>query len=191
MFYDDTGLSWVPLEKNIPDLETAIIYPGMCIYESSNISLGFGTKKPYKQIGAPWMDYDIAKEMKLLGMNGVQIKYAKFTPKIMVGDKGKSKHVGSLCLGKKLVITDKEKFRSIDFGINSFFINFALNIEKMRLDTKMLNTLFGSKDLFKLVRGELKNKKGKLIRVPDGLFRKLQDDIDAFSEDVASYYFYN
>ena len=61
----------------------------------------------------------------------------------------------------------------------------------MRLDTKMLNTLFGSKDLFKLVRGELKNKKGKLIRVPDGLFRKLQDDIDAFSEDVASYYFYN
>ena len=191
MFYDDTGLSWVPLEKNIPDLETAIIYPGMCIYESSNISLGFGTKKPYKQIGAPWMDYDIAKEMKLLGMNGVQIKYAKFTPKIMVGDKGKSKHVGSLCLGKKIVITDKKKFRSIDFGINSFFINFALNIEKMRLDSKMLNMLFGSKDLFKLVRGELKNKKGKLIRVPGGLFKKLQDDIDVFSKDVASYYLYN
>ena len=191
MFYDDTGLSWVPLEKNIPDLETAIIYPGMCIYESSNVSLGFGTKKPYKQIGAPWMDYDIAKEMKLLKMDGVQIKYAKFTPKIMIGHDEKPKHIGSLCLGKKLVITDKEKFRSIDFGINSFFINFALNIEKMRLDTKMLNTLFGSKDLFKLVRGELKNKKGKLIRVPDGLFRKLQDDIDAFSEDVASYYLYN
>ena len=30
MFYDDTNLPWVPPSPNIPDLETAIRYPGMC-----------------------------------------------------------------------------------------------------------------------------------------------------------------
>ena len=75
-FFDDTGLEWAPLEKNITDLETAIIYPGMCIYESSNISLGFGTKNPYKKIGAPWMEFNVAKEMKLLNTPPVTVNKA-------------------------------------------------------------------------------------------------------------------
>ena len=57
MFYDDTGLPWVPPSPNIPDLETAIIYPGMCLYEATNVSEGRGTNNPFKQIGAPWMTY--------------------------------------------------------------------------------------------------------------------------------------
>ena len=40
MFYDDTNLPWVPPSPNIPDLETAIIYPGMCLYEATNVSEG-------------------------------------------------------------------------------------------------------------------------------------------------------
>ena len=191
MFFDDTGLDWVPLEKNIPDLETAIIYPGMCIYESSNISLGFGTKKPYKQVGAPWMEFNIAKEMKLLNINDADINYAKFTPKIIPGYAEKPIYDKEKCFGKKVSIKNKETFRSIDFGINSFYISFALNIENIRLDKKMFNDLFGSKDLLKLVTGELKDEKGDLIRVPDGLLKKLQDDIDVFSENIAPYYLYN
>tara|TARA_B100002051_G_scaffold272304_1_gene308780 strand:+ start:1132 stop:2421 length:1290 start_codon:yes stop_codon:yes gene_type:complete len=191
MFYDDTGLSWVPLEKNIPDLETAIIYPGMCIYESSNISLGFGTKKPYKQVGAPWMEFNIAKEMKLLNINDVDIKYAKFIPNKIQGHADKPIYDKEKCFGKKVIIKNKETFRSIDFGINSFYISFALNTENIRLDKKMFNDLFGSKDLLKLVTGKLKDEKGDLIRVPNGLIKKLQDDINVFSEKIAPFYLYN
>ena len=32
MFYDDTNLPWVPPSPNIPDLETAILYPTGCVY---------------------------------------------------------------------------------------------------------------------------------------------------------------
>ena len=191
MFFDDTGLEWAPLEKNITDLETAIIYPGMCIYESSNISLGFGTKNPYKKIGAPWMEFNVAKELKLLNIDGVNLNYAKFTPKSMESDAEKPIYKDEKCFGKKFSITNKEIFKSIDFGINSFYVSFALNVENIRLDKKMFNNLFGSEDLLKLVSGELKDSKGNLIRVPNGLLKKLQENIDLYSKEIASYYFYD
>ena len=81
--------------------------------------------------------------------------------------------------------------KSIDFGINSFYISFALNIENIRLDKKMFNNLFGSEDLLKLVSGELKDNKGNLIRVPNGLLKKMQENIDVYTKEIASYYFYN
>ena len=31
MYFDDTKLKWIPPSPNIPDLKTAIIYPGMCL----------------------------------------------------------------------------------------------------------------------------------------------------------------
>ena len=74
MFFDDTGLPWVSPSPNIPDLETAIIYPGMCLYEATNVSEGRGTNNPFKQIGAPWMNYDIAKEMKNGELEGAEVK---------------------------------------------------------------------------------------------------------------------
>ena len=79
---------------NIPDLETALIYPGMCIYESTNISEGRGTNKPFKQIGAPWMNYDIAKELKGLGIEGADINYAKFKPRSIPGKSENPKFKG-------------------------------------------------------------------------------------------------
>ena len=85
MFFDDTKLPWVPPSPNIPDLETAIIYPGMCMYEATNISEGRGTKKPFKQIGAPWMNYDIAKELKGKKIEGASIEYSKFKPLSLPG----------------------------------------------------------------------------------------------------------
>ncbi len=47
MYYDDTKLNWVKPSPNIPDIETAIIYPGMCLYEATNISEGRGTNQPF------------------------------------------------------------------------------------------------------------------------------------------------
>ena len=55
-WYDQTDLPWIPPSPNIPDLNTAIIYPGMCLIEGTNVSEGRGTPNPFKWIGAPWID---------------------------------------------------------------------------------------------------------------------------------------
>jgi uncharacterized protein YbbC (DUF1343 family) len=56
MWFDETGLSWVPTSPNIPNFLTTIIYPGTCLVEGTNLSEGRGTGLPFENIGAPWLD---------------------------------------------------------------------------------------------------------------------------------------
>src|SRR5205809_3025202 len=56
MFYDDTGLPWVRPSPNMPDLESALHYPGTCLFEGTNLSVGRGTALAFQIVGAPWLD---------------------------------------------------------------------------------------------------------------------------------------
>ncbi|MDP6089790.1 MAG: DUF1343 domain-containing protein, partial [Candidatus Marinimicrobia bacterium] len=56
LWFDETDLKWVNPSPNIPDLETALVYPGMCLIEGTNVSEGRGTPHPFKWIGAPWIN---------------------------------------------------------------------------------------------------------------------------------------
>ena len=55
-YWEDTGLPWVPPSPNMPSPETAVIYPGTCFFEGTNVSEGRGTAKPFEQFGAPFID---------------------------------------------------------------------------------------------------------------------------------------
>ena len=191
MFYDDTNLPWVPPSPNIPDLETAIIYPGMCLYEATNVSEGRGTNNPFKQIGAPWMTYEIAKEMKDLSFEGIDFKYAKFKPKNLPGKAEKPKFENQHCFGQKFVITDRNKFRSVKVATQSIYITFGLYAEHFLYKQARLNKLFGSNQLFQLLRGKLKNSKGKSIKSPPELLKMIDVDCEKFSVKSASYHLYN
>src|SRR5882762_4941026 len=87
MFYDDTGLPWVRPSPNMPDLESALHYPGTCLFEGTNLSVGRGTAFAFQVIGAPWLDTGAvlprlrgggrgAQE----GLNGVELSGVAFTP---------------------------------------------------------------------------------------------------------------
>ena len=54
-YFDETGLPWVMPSPNMPTLDTAIVYPGMCLLEATNISEGRGTTRPFEIFGAPWI----------------------------------------------------------------------------------------------------------------------------------------
>jgi Uncharacterized protein conserved in bacteria len=56
MWFDQTGLPWVMPSPNMPTLETATVYPGMCLFEGTNISEGRGTTRPFEIFGAPFID---------------------------------------------------------------------------------------------------------------------------------------
>jgi uncharacterized protein YbbC (DUF1343 family) len=181
MFFDDTDLTWIPPSPNIPDLETAMIYPGMCLYEATNVSEGRGTNKPFKQIGAPWMNYDIAKEMKIQGLKGVDFKYAKFKPKNLPGRAEKPKFSGYFCVGQKIVITDKNEFRSVDTAIYSLMITIMFYMDNFRYDAKRIGYLWGNNLMNRFLRGDLK---------PKTLFKLLNQDQEKFIIQSAPYYLY-
>ena len=190
MFFDDTGLPWIPPTPNIPDLETAIIYPGMCLYEATNVSEGRGTNKPFKQIGAPWMNYDIAKEMKIQGLKGVDFKYAKFKPKNLPGRAENPKFEGYRCVGQKIVVTDKYKYRAIETAVHSIYITFGFYTDQFRYDPTKLGRLWGNDHMFRFLNGQLRSEKGKVVKVPRGLFKYLEKDREEFTLQSAPYYLY-
>ena len=59
MWFDDTKLPWVMPSPNMPTLDTAIVYPGMCLVEGTTISEGRGTTRPFELFGAPYFSSDV------------------------------------------------------------------------------------------------------------------------------------
>jgi len=112
MWFDKTALPWVPTSPAMPHLSTAILYPGMCLLEGTNLSLGRGTALPFEVCGAPWMDgYALADELNRLQLPGVHFRGTVFTPCT-------SNHAGSQCQGVQVHMTDRDLLRPIEAALH-------------------------------------------------------------------------
>jgi uncharacterized protein YbbC (DUF1343 family) len=110
-WFDDTALPWVPPSPGIPNVETAAVYPGMCLIEGTNLSEGRGTESPFLMTGAPWVDGELlARELNDAGLVGVTFEPVVFTPT-------SSKHVGTRCGGVEVRVTDREAFKPVITGV--------------------------------------------------------------------------
>ena len=56
MFFEDTGLPWVPPSPNLPTPDSAVVYPGQVLLEGTNLSEGRGTTRPFELCGSPFID---------------------------------------------------------------------------------------------------------------------------------------
>jgi uncharacterized protein YbbC (DUF1343 family) len=110
MWHEDSGLPWIPPSPGIPDLATAAAYPGMCLLEGTNLSVGRGTPRPFLQVGAPWIDrYMIGSVIGILsmsGIGGVAFEPASFVP-------GDGTYRGEPCEGISLRVKDRDVFDPI------------------------------------------------------------------------------
>jgi uncharacterized protein YbbC (DUF1343 family) len=110
-WWDATGLPWVLPSPNMPTLETATVYPGMCLVEGTNLSEGRGTTRPFELAGAPWLDgRALAAQLERWGLPGVAFRPARFLPAFQ-------KHAGSECQGVQLHVTDRLAFRPVLTGV--------------------------------------------------------------------------
>jgi uncharacterized protein YbbC (DUF1343 family) len=155
LWFDETNLIWVNPSPNIPDLETAIIYPGMCLIEGTNISEGRGTPHPFKWIGAPWIEgKDLSQALNKFDLPGVVFVPRTFTPVKIPGKAENPKFEGQKCKGVEIWVTDRNTYRSIDTGLLTLFTIHEMYNEKTRFREKHLNMLWGNDKLFKeLVKG--------------------------------------
>ena len=111
MFQRDTGLPWVFPSPNMPTPETAIVYPGMCLLEGTNLSEGRGTTRPFELFGAPWLDAGrLAGTLGAERLAGVRFRPASFVPTW-------DKHAGARCHGVEVVVVDREAFRPFRTGV--------------------------------------------------------------------------
>lgn len=111
MWYNETGLFWVPPSPNMPTLETATLYPGTCLFEGTNVSEGRGTTKPFEYIGAPWIDNQkLTSQLNELQLSGVLFRPITFTPQF-------SKYKEEVCHGVAIHITDQKQVISVEVAV--------------------------------------------------------------------------
>jgi uncharacterized protein YbbC (DUF1343 family) len=111
MRFDHTGLPWVMPSPNMPTPDTALVYPGMCLVEGTELSEGRGTTRPFELAGAPYLDgHRLAAELAAMGLPGVMFRAAVFTPMFQ-------KHHGKACGGVQLHVTNPETFRPYRTGV--------------------------------------------------------------------------
>jgi uncharacterized protein YbbC (DUF1343 family) len=110
-FFDETGLKWVNPSPNMRSLSAALLYPGMCLLEGTNMSEGRGTHTPFETVGAPWIDAtELAKNLKALKLKGIDFDTTVFTPT-------DRKFKGERCEGLQFIITDRKAFRPYLTGL--------------------------------------------------------------------------
>lgn len=111
MFYEDTNLPWVMPSPNMPTRDTALVYPGSCLIEGTEISEGRGTTKPFEMIGAPFIDSHLfAQTLNNIELQGVSFRDVSFTPMFQ-------KHTNTLCHGVQIHVFNKKIFRPYLTGI--------------------------------------------------------------------------
>ncbi|MEV8605375.1 DUF1343 domain-containing protein [Streptomyces griseoviridis] len=109
-FYDATGLPWVPPSPNMPTPETALVYPGTCLFEGTNLSEGRGTTRPFELLGAAGLDGRWAAAMGRLGLPGAHFREAYFAPTF-------SKFQGQTVGGVQIHVHDRAAYDPVRTGI--------------------------------------------------------------------------
>ena len=109
--FPEWGRPWVMPSLAMPRYETALLYPGTCLLEGTNLSEGRGTADPFALLGAPFIDAEsLCRELDALALPGLAVTPAYFTPTA-------SKHAGVLCGGVHLHVMDAAALRPTELGL--------------------------------------------------------------------------
>ncbi len=110
MYFEQTAQPWVMPSPNMPTVDTAVVYPGTCLFEATNLSEGRGTTRPFELIGAPYIDYPWTDALRAQDLPGVGFRETFFMPFF-------SKHAWATCGGVQLHVTDRRDFNAIRTAI--------------------------------------------------------------------------
>ena len=183
MYFEATGLAWVPSSPHIPNAQSAYYYPmtGLLGELRSALSIGVGYTLPFQLVGAEWIDGDeLADELNAMDISGLYFRPITYSPYYAFG-KGKSLQ------GVQIYITD---FSALNLIATQFQIMFALK------------KLYPEKDLFKLaspaeinmfIKASGSRKFFKLLTQSnqvDTVLNFLKKDVHQFRKMSKKYYLY-
>jgi uncharacterized protein YbbC (DUF1343 family) len=178
IWFDLTGLPWVKPSPNMPDLKSAILYPGLVAFESSNLSVGRGTPHAFQRVGAPWLNaaatVAILREREI---PGVRFHVENFTPV----DPGDRKYGGQSIPGIGITIINRSAVQSARVGASLLWAIRRTAGDKLTLQPRGFDLRLGSPALREaLMRGE----------DPDVLIDREYKEAYAFREKARPYLIY-
>lgn len=173
--------NWNSPSPNINSLETALVYPGICLLEGTNISEGRGTRFPFLQFGAPFINADdVIEKLKIFSFAGIEMQSVSFIPDDIEAMATNPKFKGQSCYGIKIKITDPIKFEPVKFGTKLLFVLVKLYGNKIKFN-----------DGFDRLAGNSYLKKALLQKVaPEKIIASWQKDLIKFEKKRIKYLLY-
>ena len=112
---------------NLPNSKSINLYPSLCLFEGTNVSVGRGTDKPFQHFGSPYLKfYSYAFQPK----SGPGSKYPKHENKTCVG-KNLENYPYLSSINLKWLIESYNQTNNKDSFFNSFFDKLA-GTDKLR-----------------------------------------------------------
>ena len=141
VWFDLTGLPWVKPSPNMPSLQSAMLYPGLVAFESTNLSVGRGTPEAFQRVGAPWLN--AAATVAILRdreIPGVRFYVESFTPI----DATDGKYSGQAIPGIKILVFNRSALQSARVGANLLWAISKTAGTKLTIDNRGFDLRFGS-----------------------------------------------
>ncbi len=153
MYFDETKLSWVSPSPNMKTVSTAVVYPGNCLFEATNISEGRGTEKPFEYIGAPWINGKLlAKKLNDLKLNGVRFEPIEFTPTPDSITGANPKYANRKCRGIYFNVLDKRKYKPVESVLSVIQIIQKFYPDSLKYNSNFFDKLVGIKNSRKVLK---------------------------------------
>jgi uncharacterized protein YbbC (DUF1343 family) len=150
MWFDETGLKWINPSPNIRSLESAIIYPGLGILETTNFSVGRGTETPFMIYGSPWLEnINLVNYLNNKNIEGLKFESIDFIPDSSVFAKQINK-------GFKINIINRDKVKTTNALI--YMVEYLSKNQKGMLKPNKNNGIlrsFGSEILLEVLEGKI------------------------------------
>ncbi len=141
LYFDETGLPWTAPSPNMPSLESAIDYPGTCLFEGTNLSVGRGTPLAFQQVGAPWLDAAaVAARLNARELPGVRFDAVRFTPE----HPADGKYAGVAVNGLRFVTTDRARYDPVRASVAALLEIHAAAPDSLRWIPKHFDRLAGT-----------------------------------------------
>jgi len=144
--FDAVRQPWTSPSPNMRNLKEALLYPGIGILETTNLSVGRGTDTPFELIGAPYIhDLQLTKALNDLALPGVAFTPIQFAPDASV-------FKDETCQGVYISILDRSKVRPVELGIQIARTLHALYPGDWK--TERLNRLLKHAPTFQLIESD-------------------------------------
>lgn len=151
--FDDCNLPWIAPSPNMPSIETAIVYPGMCLLEGVNVSEGRGTYSPFLTFGAPYIKSDeLLSELNKFDNQGIKLSSVEFTPISIENMSTSPKYKDTKCNGINLELVDNSQIKALRFGIEVLYSIHKLYPNDFEFRKNWLDKLFGNTNLTEMLK---------------------------------------
>jgi len=128
-WFDATSLTWVNPSPNLRSLAEAILYPGVGLIETTNVSVGRGTDTPFEYVGAPWIDGRVlAHALNARFLPGIRFVPVNFTPAEPYP------YAKQLCHGIELIVTNRNVLDTPELGLEIATVLHKLYPDQYHLD---------------------------------------------------------